>query len=80
MLYPPRRPPRTAAYRDSVSVRPAEQAVPYLTMEVDATALGELKIHPAVTSIQKDIAVPPTLEQSVPLINADDATVIMKAA
>jgi subtilisin family serine protease len=46
--------------------------VPYLAMTVDGAGLGELLNNPTVVHIHKDELVPPTLAQSVPLINADD--------
>jgi subtilisin family serine protease len=46
--------------------------IPYMAMEVDEAALVELQQIPTVTSIQEDVPVPPTLLQSVPLINAND--------
>lgn len=46
---------------------------PYASMEVDSSALSAMISHPLVESIGEDISFPPTLTQSVPLINADDA-------
>jgi subtilisin family serine protease len=44
--------------------------LPYIVMEVDRGALIELQNDPHVVGIQEDIAVPPTLAESGPLINA----------
>ncbi len=46
--------------------------IPFIALEVDQTALTELLNDPNVTSVEEDIPVPPTLNQSIPLINADD--------
>ncbi|XCN73675.1 MAG: S8 family serine peptidase [Candidatus Electrothrix aestuarii] len=47
--------------------------VPYLAMTVDAAGLETLlNASDLVTSIEEDIPVPPLLNDSVPLINADD--------
>lgn len=48
------------------------ETVPMVAMRVNSTALGRLLADPEVMSIQEDVAVPPTLKQSVPLINGDD--------
>ena len=48
------------------------ETVPMVAMRVNSTALGRLLNDPEVVSIQEDVAVPPQLKQSVPLINADD--------
>ena len=47
--------------------------IPYNAMEVDSTALGALIANPLVVSIEEDVAVSPSLTQSVPLIKADQA-------
>ena len=47
--------------------------IPYMGMRVDRAALEALAASPFVTSIEEDVPVPPTLNLSVPLINADDA-------
>ncbi len=47
--------------------------IPYIAMEVDSAALSALISNPLVESIQEDIAVPPLLNQSVPLIKATEA-------
>jgi subtilisin len=46
--------------------------VPYVAMAVDEGGLIELINNPAIIRIMKDEMVPPTLAQSVPLVNADD--------
>ncbi len=46
--------------------------IPYMAMEVDAIALEALSIDPGISDIEEDIPVPPTLNQSIPFINADD--------
>jgi len=46
-------------------------SVPYIAMTVDASGLADLLNDPEIVSIQEDIPVPPTLEQSIPFINAD---------
>jgi subtilisin family serine protease len=46
--------------------------IPYMAMEVDEAALVELGQSPTVTSIQEDVPVPPILDSSLPVINADD--------
>jgi len=47
--------------------------IPYMALEVNESALAGLVNHPSVVGIEEDIAVPPTILQSVPLIGADDA-------
>lgn len=47
--------------------------IPYTAMEVDAAALSALLANPLVASIEEDVAVGPTLTDSVPLIKADQA-------
>lgn len=44
--------------------------VSFMAMTVDATALQALQADPQVTSIEEDIAVPPLLTESIPLIQA----------
>ncbi len=48
-------------------------SVPYLSMAVDPAQLELLLTLSEVISIEEDVPVPPSLPQSVPLINADDA-------
>jgi hypothetical protein len=47
--------------------------IPFITLEVDAAALQRMSSDPRVSSIQEDIAVAPTLAESVPLIGAPSA-------
>jgi subtilisin len=44
--------------------------IPYVAMRVDAAALALLSTSGDVASIEEDVAVPPTLAESVPLIGA----------
>lgn len=44
-----------------------------MALEADIATLQTLAADPDVVSIEKDIAVPPTLYQSIPLIDANDA-------
>jgi subtilisin len=47
--------------------------IPYIAMEVDSSALSALISHPLADSIEEDVPVPPLLDESVPLIKADEA-------
>jgi uncharacterized repeat protein (TIGR01451 family) len=47
--------------------------VPYIAFVTDAAGLEALKNDPAVTSVEEDVAVPPTLSDSIPLIRAHHA-------
>lgn len=47
--------------------------IPYLALTADPAALQRLLTDPRVASVQEDVAVPPTLAQSVPLIKANQA-------
>lgn len=47
--------------------------IPYLAMEVDASALGALASDPEVVTIEEDKLLKPMLEESVPLIGAPRA-------
>jgi subtilisin len=47
--------------------------VPYLAMKVDAAGLAHLESSADVISIMEDVAVPPSLAESVPLIGAPNA-------
>ncbi len=49
------------------------QFIPFMALEVDAKALQFLAASPLVQSLVEDVAVPPSLDLSIPLINADDA-------
>ncbi|TXH67830.1 MAG: peptidase S8 and S53 subtilisin kexin sedolisin [Thiothrix sp.] len=44
-----------------------------MALEADLAALQALASDPNVVSIQEDVAIPPTLYQSIPLIDADNA-------
>lgn len=46
------------------------ESIPYFSAAIDARGLAALAAHPDVVSIEEDVAVPPTLAQSVPLIGA----------
>ncbi|HET6377405.1 MAG TPA: S8 family serine peptidase [Methylocella sp.] len=46
-------------------------ALPFVAMTVTPEQLSRLLSDPSVLSIQEDVAVPPTLTQSVPFINAN---------
>lgn len=48
------------------------QTIPFIALEVDAETLDALLQDPEVITIQEDVPVPPTLNQSIPFINADD--------
>ena len=47
--------------------------IPYLAVTADPAALRRLLADPRVASVQEDVAVPPALAQSVPLIKANQA-------
>lgn len=47
------------------------EALPFVAMTVTPKQLSRLLSDPSVLSIQEDVAVPPTLTQSVPFINAN---------
>ena len=47
--------------------------IPYVALEVDPDALAFLLDSPLITSIEEDIPVPPSLAESVPLIQGDQA-------
>jgi subtilisin family serine protease len=49
------------------------ESVPFLMMEVNEAAMEDLLSDPDITHIEEDVAVPPLLPQSVPLIGADNA-------
>lgn len=49
------------------------QYAPHMALTVDADGLDVLMNSPEVESIVEDVAVPPTLDLSIPLINAEDA-------
>ena len=49
------------------------QFIPFMALQVDAGALQFLAASPLVQSLVEDIAIPPSLDLSIPLINADDA-------
>lgn len=47
--------------------------VPVIALRVDEAGLAELAANPLVIHVQEDVPVPPILEDSVPLIRADQA-------
>jgi subtilisin family serine protease len=49
------------------------ETVPYLALTADPGALRRLFADPRVASVQEDVAMPPALAQSVPLVKADRA-------
>ncbi len=62
------------AYRNLSNVKQFS-TIPYMAMGVDVTALEVLLNDPGITSVSEDIPEPPTLNQSIPFINADDVHV-----
>jgi len=48
-------------------------SIPFLALEVDAAGLQHLRASSDVVTVQEDIAVPPSLAESVPLIGAPAA-------
>lgn len=48
------------------------KTIPYLALRTDAAGLEALFNDPGIVTIEEDTPVPPTLNQSVPFINADD--------
>ncbi|MFE0845903.1 proprotein convertase P-domain-containing protein [Streptomyces rochei] len=51
----------------------AFDTLPVVTLKVDKSGLDELASQPGVVSVTEDLPVPPTLDQSVPLIGGDQA-------
>ncbi|MFE9724411.1 proprotein convertase P-domain-containing protein [Streptomyces sp. NPDC005794] len=51
----------------------AFEALPVVTLKVDAGGLDELSTQPGVVSVTEDLAVSPSLDESVPLIGGDKA-------
>ncbi|HKP87569.1 MAG TPA: S8 family serine peptidase [Blastocatellia bacterium] len=49
------------------------ETIPFMAMDVDAAGLAYLESSPDVTSIEEDIAVPPSLSESIPIIGANNA-------
>jgi len=49
-----------------------EWVIPFVALTVDASAYTALLTDPTVTSIEADRPEPPTLAQTIPIINADD--------
>jgi len=47
--------------------------IPYMAITVDAAGLAIIQSNPNITSVQEDVAVPPVLLDSVPLIGANTA-------
>lgn len=60
---------RLAAFSSRLTRRYAH--VPVLALEVSPEALADLAANPAVAAIEQDLAVPPVLAESVPIIAAD---------
>jgi subtilisin len=52
------------------------QTIPFLALEADLATIRSLLEDPRVASVHEDVAVPPTLNQSVPLIRADQAAAL----
>ncbi|PJM98005.1 serine protease [Streptomyces sp. CB01201] len=48
--------------------------VPVTTLRVDTTGLKKLSADPGVLSVTEDVPVPPSLDQTVPLVGADKTT------
>ncbi len=57
----------------NTAVIAAYKYIPYLALEVDAAALETLATLPQVAAIEEDVAVPPSLSSSVPVIGGDQA-------
>jgi len=49
------------------------ESIPSLMLEVNETALNDLLSNPDIVRIEEDVAVPPVLPQSVPLIGGNNA-------
>jgi subtilisin len=49
------------------------RSAPYMAMEVDEAALLKLGADPYVINIEEDVPLPPTLAESIRLINANGA-------
>ena len=52
------------------------ETIPFLALGADVATLEALLADPRVASVHEDIAVPPTLAESVPLIRADQAAAL----
>lgn len=48
--------------------------MPVVTLKVDRSGLDQLSAQPGVVSVTEDVAVPPSLDESVPIIGADQAS------
>ncbi|HEX8395911.1 MAG TPA: S8 family serine peptidase [Pyrinomonadaceae bacterium] len=47
--------------------------IPFMAMEVDSAALGQIKQFAEVGSLEEDVLADPTMQQSIPLIGAPNA-------
>jgi subtilisin len=59
--------------QNSVTASHRFEHIPVLAVEVNPAGLAELETDPDVLDIQQDVAVPPSLAESVPLVGADSA-------
>lgn len=57
----------------NTAVIAAYKYIPYLALELDADALETLATLPEVVAIEEDVAVPPSLSSSVPVIGGNQA-------
>ncbi|MBK3564872.1 S8 family serine peptidase [Streptomyces sp. MBT62] len=48
--------------------------MPVVTLKVDRSGLDRLSALPGVVSVTEDVAVPPSLDESIPIIGADQAS------
>jgi len=48
--------------------------MPVVTLKVDRSGLDQLAAQPGVVSVTEDVAVPPSLDESIPIIGADQAS------
>lgn len=57
----------------NTAVIAAYKYIPFMALELDAAALETLASLPQVVAIEEDVAVPPSLSSSVPVIGGDQA-------
>ncbi len=50
------------------------ETMPVVTLKVDRSGLDRLSAQPGVVSVTEDVPVPPSLDESVPVIGADQAS------
>ncbi|MER6631753.1 S8 family serine peptidase [Streptomyces sp. NPDC000987] len=50
------------------------ETMPVVTLKVGRSGLDQLAAQPGVVSVTEDVAVPPSLDESVPIIGADQAS------